>query len=155
MSCERPPVMPSRAAGGRWRAGAIAALQMSASNRTRHQIKGRAARPCTYSEDFALTFFQTEGRLRTRKPSIHAVVAVPSVVAVQNTTPRGTSPADALPSCPAAGCWHRCRWPGTLTAGTPPVLGPSTPRASTGNSNRVFSLARGLVKSPNCSPMDS
>ena len=64
------------------------------------RIQGMAARPWTYPERFALTFFQSEGRLRTRKPFIHAVVPVSSVSSVQMSTPRGQSPADVVPvSC--------------------------------------------------------
>ena len=43
----------------------------------------------------------TEGRLRTRKPFIHAVVALPSVVAVQMSIARGQSPLICRPVPPA------------------------------------------------------
>lgn len=66
----------------------------------------------------------TEGRLRTRKPFIHAVVAVPSLVAVEMSIPRGTPRSGSL----------------------------TTPRRR-GRSEREKALAGPLGKSPETGPM--
>ncbi len=129
------------AAVGRWRAGAIAALQTQAIADTRHQSRARPNRPVPTWNDLSAVVAPTADRLRTRKPNAHAVVAVSAVVAVQNTTPRSARPADALPKCPAAGCWQWCRWPGTVQGGEGyPHQGTSTASLSTGHSERVVSL---------------
>ncbi len=106
-------VSECRAAGRRWLAGVIAALQIPAFTGTRYQSKARPHALALTRNGFVPVVPVTADRLRTRKPSIHAVVPVSAVVPVQNTTPRSTSPADALAACPAAGCWCWCRWPDT------------------------------------------
>jgi hypothetical protein len=106
-----------RAAGGRWRAGAIAALQIPSFTGTRYQSKERPHALGLTRKDLPSVVALTAGRLRTEKPNEIKGVAVVAVVAVQNTTPRSTSPADAQPRCPAAGRWCRCWWPGTVQGG--------------------------------------
>lgn len=74
-----------RAAGRRWGAEAFPALQISGNTCTRHQIKGQPYFSGLTRNELPSVLQATEGRLRTRKPNIHAVVAVFSVVAVKNT----------------------------------------------------------------------
>lgn len=106
-------VSQCRAAGRRWRAGAIAALQMPAFTGTRYQSKERLHALALTRNGFVPVVPVTEDKLRTEKPNeINGVPVVP-VVPVQNTTPRSKSPADALSPCPVAGCWCWCCWPGT------------------------------------------
>ena len=102
LNCDPPALAAMRAAGRRWRARAIAALQIPAFTGTRYQSKERPHALGLTRKDLSAVVALTADRLRTRKPSIYAGVAVSAVVAVQNTTPRSTSPADALPKCPAA-----------------------------------------------------
>ena len=139
LTCERPSVLPycsasplpfcmasvslCRAAGRRWGAGAFSALQMRVMFGTRHQGKaGLHLRGLTWS-DLSTVQGVTEDRLRTRKPFIHAVVAVSSVSAVQMSTPRGQSPADVLPLWPACRCLGLLHmpWRGKGGWGTPPI----------------------------------
>ena len=82
-------------------AGAFSALQMSVTFRTRHQGKAGLHLHGLARTDLSAVQGVTGDRLRTRKPFIHAVVAVSAVSAVQMSTPRGQSLADALP----ASCW--------------------------------------------------
>ena len=114
------------AAVGRWRAGAIAALQTQAISDTRHQSRARPNRPVPTWNDLSAVVAPTADRLRTRKPNAHAVVAVSAVVAVEMSTPRSAGTAEALPPCPT----H------------PPVMGPTTGKSSTGHSERVVSLVQ-------------
>ena len=117
-------VSECRAAGRRWRAGVIAALQIPAFTGTRHQTRARPYAIGLTRNDLSAVVPPTADRLRTRKPSIHAVVPVSAVVPVQNTTPRSASPADAQPRCPAAGRWCWCRWLGmSWGRGHPPRHG--------------------------------
>ena len=89
-----------RAAGRRWGAGAFSALQMRVMLGTRHQGKAGLHLHGLTRIDLSAVQGVTEDSLRTRKPFIHAVVAVSAVSAVQMSTPRGQSPADVLPqSC--------------------------------------------------------
>jgi len=111
-----------RAAGRRWRARAIAALQIPAFTGTRHQSKARLHSLALARTEFVPVVPVTEDRLRTEKPNeINGVPVVP-VVPVQNTTTRSASPADAQSRCPEAGRWDWCRWPGTVACwdGVPP-----------------------------------
>ena len=85
-----------RTAAVRWGTGAFPALQMRVMFGTRHQGKaGLHVHGLTRTELSAVEGV-TADRLRTRKPFIHAVVAVSPVSAVQISTTRGQSPADAL-----------------------------------------------------------
>lgn len=97
-----------RAACGRRCGRASPALQNLPLHGTKQNTRPTTTRPRTIAELNALTFLQTAGRLRTRKPFIHAVVAVPSVVAVQKAPPRSQRPARS-PAKPArrlfAGAW--------------------------------------------------
>ena len=113
-----------RAAGRRWRAGAITALQMSAFTGTRQQSKARPYALGLARNDLSAVVALTADRLRTEKHNEINVSAVSAVSEVQNTTPRSTSPADEQPRCPAA----------------PPVKGTSTASEHEGNSNRINSL---------------
>ena len=113
LNCDPPALAAMRAAGRRWRARAIAALQIPAFTGTIYQSKERPHALGLTRKDLSAVVALTADRLRTRKPSIYAGVAVSAVVAVQNTTPRSASHADALPKCPAAGAgadglarWH-------------------------------------------------
>lgn len=94
-----------RATRGWCRVGALSALQKPALPGTMHQTKARPHAPALTWTDLPSVVAVTEGRLRTRKPFIHAVVAVPSVVAVQMSTPRSANPANALPTVP--GSWAK------------------------------------------------
>ena len=94
----REPLPGRRQAVG---AGAFSALQMSVTFRTRHQGKAGLHLHGLARTDLSAVQGVTGDRLRTRKPFIHAVVAVSAVSAVQMSTPRGQSLADALP----ASCW--------------------------------------------------
>lgn len=76
---------------GRRCAGASSALQMPALRGTGHQTKAGPDVNGLTRKDLPSLVAVTEGRLRTRKPFIHAVVALPSVVAVKNTTTRSQS----------------------------------------------------------------
>lgn len=87
-------VSPCGAACGRWGTGAFPALQNPAMSGTSHK---NVAEPNANGQTWTYlpsVVAVTADPLRTRKPFIHAVVAVPSVVAVQNTTTRSPSPAD-------------------------------------------------------------
>lgn len=114
-----------RAACGRWCGRASPALQNLPLHGTRQNTRPMTTRLRTIAELTALTFLQTEGRLRTRKPFIHAVVAVPSVVAVQKAPPRTQCPPEPLSNLPG-GCLlglGLMPWHGGQRATTPP---PST-----------------------------
>ena len=90
----REPLPGRRQAVG---AGAFSALQMSVTFRTRHQGKAGLHLHGLARTDLSAVQGVTEDRLKTRKPFIHAVVAVS---AVQKSTPRGQSLGDAVPvSC--------------------------------------------------------
>ncbi len=114
-------VSPCRAAGRRWGAGVLSALQIPAMCGTRHQTRGKPHGPALPRTEFVPAFSATEDRLRTRKPFIHAVVAVPSVVAVQMSTARsqpGRKPhgpavprTEFVPTFPATGDRLRTRKP--------------------------------------------
>ena len=128
--CDPPALAAMRAAGRRWRAGAIAALQILAFTGTRYQSKERPHALGLTRKDLSAVVALTADRLRTRKPSIHAGVAVSAVVAVQNTTPE----AQAQPMrwqrarrlTVGAGGLARCSGGG---AGAPPASGPFWPFA--------------------------
>ena len=78
-----------RTAAVRWGTGAFPALQMRVMFGTRHQGKaGLHVHGLTRTELSAVEGV-TADRLRTRKPFIHAVVAVSPVSAVQISTTRG------------------------------------------------------------------
>ena len=91
-----------RAAGRRWCARAITALQMPAFTGTRYQSKARPHALALTRNGFVPVVPVTEDRLRTRKPSIHAVVPVSSVVPVKMSIPRSQS----LPNVPGGLTWH-------------------------------------------------
>ena len=119
-------VSQCRAAGRRWRARVITALQMPAITGTRHQSKARPHALALTRNEFVPVVPVTEDKLRTEKTNeINGVPVVP-VVPVQMSIPRSASAPDALPKCPAAGCWNWCRWPGMVARGRgyPPVMGP-------------------------------
>jgi hypothetical protein len=128
-------VSQCRAAGRRWRAGAITALQMAAFTGTRHQSKTRPPAPALTRKDLSSVVPVADDKLRTENANeINGVPVVP-VVPVQMPIPRSVSASDALPKCPAAGCWGWCRWPGTLAGGggTPPIRVLFEPFFYTGN----------------------
>ncbi len=77
-----------RAAGRRWRAGAITALQMPAFTGTRHQIEGRLQALGLTGNDLSTVIALTADRLRTEKHNEINVSAVSAVSAVKNTTTR-------------------------------------------------------------------
>lgn len=121
------------AACGRRRGRASPALQNLPLHCTRQKTRPITTRPRTIAELTAPTFLQTEGRLRTRKPFIHAVVAVPSVVAVQKAPPRSQRPPEVLQNLP--GGWF-------LGHGVPPgALGSSGAFSNEGNAHRFKNLA--------------
>jgi len=76
-----------RAAGGGGRKSFIRAKKTGFA-RTRHQTKARPHAIAHTWKDLSPVVAVTEDTLRTRKPFIHAVVAVSPVSPVQNTTPR-------------------------------------------------------------------
>lgn len=138
-----------RAAGRRWGAGAFSALEMRVMLGARHQ--GKAGLHLHGLTRTALSAVQgvTEDRLRTRKPFIHAGVAVSAVSAVPMSTPRGQSPADVLPlSCRpdrlvlvfVGGQSRREGW------GVPPHQGTSGTFSVTGHSERDHGLAIVFLK---------
>ena len=103
-----------RAACGRRCGRASPALQNLPLHGTKQNTRPMTTRPRTIAELTALTFFQTEGRLRTRKPFIHAVVAVPSVVAVKKTPPEANDPPEVLQNLPGGWFWGMVYPPGAL-----------------------------------------
>ncbi len=98
MKCNRMPLLTAaidgavscRAADRRWGAEAFLALQIPGTACPRHQSKGRVHFIGLTRNELPSLLQATEGRLSTRKPNIHAVVAVFSVVAVKNTITRTT-----------------------------------------------------------------
>lgn len=137
-----------RAAGRRWRAGAITALQTPAITGTRHQSKASPHDLALTRNGFVPVVPVTEDKLRTEKPNeINSVPVVP-VVPVEMSIPRSTSASDALPSVP--GGWLLELVP-MAWQGYPPVMGPSTASAITGNSNRINSLANTFLIGLICS----
>ena len=85
-------VSRDRAACGRWPGRASPAPKNQPSSRLQINRCQTSGRWRTNADMTALTFLETEGRLRTRKPNRHAVVALPSLVAVQKSTPRSDQP---------------------------------------------------------------
>ena len=100
-----------RAAGRRWRAEVITALQNTGGHGTRHQSKAGPNVNALARKDLPSVVALTEGRLRTEKPNEIKGVALPSVVAVQNTTTRSES---------ASGGWLLVLAPSLAGVGYPP-----------------------------------
>lgn len=85
-----------RAAGRRWGAGVVAALQTSALRDPRHQTGARSDALALLWSELSSVVLSPRGPLRTRKPNRHAVVPVSSVVLSPKRDPAKDSPADVL-----------------------------------------------------------
>ena len=128
-------VSRDRAACGRWPGRASPAPKNQPSSRLQINRCQTSGRWRTNADMTALTFLETEGRLRTRKPNRHAVVALPSLVAVQNTTPRSDQPGRAPENHPNRG------WNDRRTHPHNPHWDPFGTLLNAGNSNPVYFLA--------------
>lgn len=90
-----------RAAGGRWRAGALPALEIHEWHQSRERLHALGLT----RKDLPSVDAPTAERLRTRKPIIYAGVALSAVVAAQTRHPEAQAPQARKKDGPAAGRW--------------------------------------------------